>query len=112
MANAPPRVTSRRNLNLVMSLSGVLCFMVGLTYAAVPLYRIFCAHTGFDGTPIRADGSQVNLKPIDRTVTVTFTGDVHEDLPWAFYPKQNKPEARVGQTYLVFFEAENMTDKP
>jgi cytochrome c oxidase assembly protein subunit 11 len=112
MANAPRKASNRRNLNLLMFLTGILAFMVGLTYAAVPLYRIFCAHTGFGGTPVRADGSQVSVRPIDRTVTVTFTGDVNQDLPWAFYPKQNKIEARVGETYLAFFEAENLTDKP
>jgi cytochrome c oxidase assembly protein subunit 11 len=95
-----------------MFLTGVLAFMTGLTYAAVPLYRIFCAHTGFDGTPVRADGSQVTVKPIDRTVTVTFSGDVNQDLAWAFYPKQNKIEARVGEPYLAYFEAQNLTDKP
>jgi cytochrome c oxidase assembly protein subunit 11 len=86
--------------------------MVGLTYAAVPLYRIFCEKTGFDGTPLRADGTTAAVQPIDRVVTVTFTGNVNSGMPWAFYPKQNKIEARVGQTYLAFFEAENLSDKP
>jgi cytochrome c oxidase assembly protein subunit 11 len=108
----PRKVASRRNLNILMILIGVFSGMVGLTYAAVPLYRIFCAHTGFDGTPVRADGQTVQVEPIDRTVTVSFTSDVDANLPWAFYPKQNKIQARVGQTYLAFFEAENKTDKP
>jgi cytochrome c oxidase assembly protein subunit 11 len=108
----PRKTLSRRNLNIVMILVGVLSGMVGLTYAAVPLYRIFCAKTGFDGTPVRADGDTAAVAPIDRTVTVSFTSDVDASLPWAFYPKQNKIEARVGQTYLAFFEAENKTDKP
>jgi len=103
---------SRRNLNIVMTLVGVCAGMVGLTYASVPLYRIFCAKTGFDGTPVRADGQTASVAPINRTVTVSFTSDVDSNLSWRFYPRQNKVEARVGQTYLAFFEAENKTDKP
>ena len=110
--SAQVQTRARRNLNVVMILVGVLAGMVGLTYAAVPLYRIFCEKTGFDGTPVRADGQTASVAPIDRSVTVTFTGDVNSDLAWRFYPKQNKIEARVGQTYLAFFEAENETDKP
>jgi len=109
-----PRLTpiGRRNLNVVMILIGVFCFMVGLTFAAVPLYRIFCERTGYDGTPIRADAAGERGKAIDRVVTVTFTGDVNQNMPWAFYPKQNKIEAKVGETYLAFFEAKNLSDKP
>ena len=103
---------NRRNLNVVMSLVGVIAFMVGLTFAAVPLYRIFCERTGYDGTPIRADAAGVRGKAIDREVTVTFTGDVNSGMPWKFYPKQNKIEAKVGETYLAFFEAKNLSDKP
>ena len=103
---------SRRNLNVVMILVGVFAFMVGLTFAAVPLYRIFCARTGFDGTPIRADAAAERAKPIDRVVTVSFSGDVNGGMPWKFYPKQNKIEAQVGETYLAFFEAKNLSDKP
>jgi cytochrome c oxidase assembly protein subunit 11 len=107
-----PLTRARRNLNVLMILTGVLASMVGLTYASVPLYRIFCEKTGYDGTPLRADGQTAAVTPIDRTVTVTFTGDVNGGMPWVFYPKQNKIEARVGETYLAFFEAENLSNEP
>jgi cytochrome c oxidase assembly protein subunit 11 len=103
---------ARRNFNTAMVLTGVFAGMVGLAFAAVPLYRIFCERTGFDGTPIRAEGGLTMAKPIDRQVTVTFTGDVNAGMAWAFYPKQHKIEARVGETYLAFFEAQNLSDKP
>src|SRR4051812_1714239 len=112
MAGGPRKALSRRNVNVLMMLVGVLAGMVGLTYASVPLYRIFCEKTGYDGTPLRADGQTAAVAPIDRTVTVTFTGDVNGGMPWAFYPKQNNIEARVGQTYLAFFEAENLSTEP
>ncbi len=103
---------NRRNLNVVMSLVGVICFMIGLTFAAVPLYRIFCERTGYDGTPIRADVAGSRGAAIDRVVTVTFTGDVNQGMPWSFYPKQNKIDAKVGETYLAFFEAKNLSNRP
>jgi cytochrome c oxidase assembly protein subunit 11 len=103
---------NRRNLNVVMSLVGVFAFMVGLTFAAVPLYRLFCERTGFDGTPVRAEGQQGPKEVLDRVVTVSFTGDVNGGMPWSFYPKQNKIEAKVGQTYLAFFEAKNVSEQP
>ena len=103
---------NRRNLNVVMILVGVFAFMVGLTFAAVPLYRIFCERTGYDGTPIRADGQKGPSEVLDRVVTVTFTGDVNQTMPWSFYPKQNKIEAKVGETYLAFFEAKNLSKRP
>src|SRR3954467_15112052 len=91
---------NRRNLNVVMGLIGVICFMIGLTFAAVPLYRIFCERTGYDGTPIRVDAAATRGQAIDRVVTVSFTADVNQSMPWSFYPKQNKIEAKVGETYL------------
>jgi cytochrome c oxidase assembly protein subunit 11 len=103
---------NRRNLNVVMTLVGVIAFMVGLTFAAVPLYRIFCERTGYDGTPIRADVAGARGQAIDRVVTVSFSGDVNQSMPWAFYPKQNKIEAKVGETYLAYFEAKNLSNKP
>jgi cytochrome c oxidase assembly protein subunit 11 len=112
MDRRTPKQTARRNLNVVMFLTGIFAAMVGLTYAAVPLYRIFCERTGFDGTPVRADAATAAVTPIDRTVTVSFNGDVNDGLPWKFYPEQNHMEARVGQTYLAYFVAENLSDQP
>ncbi|HEY4161673.1 MAG TPA: cytochrome c oxidase assembly protein [Dongiaceae bacterium] len=106
------QTTARRNLNVVMILVGVLAGMTGLTFAAVPLYRLFCQHTGFDGTPIIDKGGVAMNNAIDRTVTVSFTGDVNVGMPWKFYPKQRSIDVRVGQTYLAYFVAQNLSDKP
>jgi cytochrome c oxidase assembly protein subunit 11 len=103
---------NRRNLNVVMALTGMVAFMTGLTFAAVPLYRLFCEQTGFDGTPLRAEGRPAPTAALDRVVTVSFTSDIHDGLPWAFYPKQARIEAKVGETYLAFYEAKNLSDQP
>jgi cytochrome c oxidase assembly protein subunit 11 len=100
----------RRNRRLMLILSGVVFAMVGLSYASVPLYRIFCAVTGYQGTPrIAATDSS---KVIGRMVTVTFTADVSNGLGWRFQPKQHQMQVQVGKSYLAFFEAENLESQP
>ncbi|HEX9446846.1 MAG TPA: cytochrome c oxidase assembly protein [Dongiaceae bacterium] len=106
----PLQQRDRRNRRLMLVLSTVVVAMVGLAYASVPLYRIFCAVTGYQGTPriASSDSSQV----IGRMVTVTFTADVSNGLGWRFQPKQHQMQVQVGKSYLAFFEAENLENKP
>lgn len=84
--------------------------MVGASYAAVPLYRLFCQVTGFDGTPRIA--TSVPSVVLDKTVTVRFDGNVAPGLPWKFEPVQNTVEAKIGESMLVFYRATNISDKP
>jgi cytochrome c oxidase assembly protein subunit 11 len=100
----------RRNLNLLMVLVGVVAGMTGLAYASVPLYRIFCEVTGFDGTPQRAAVAPTEIS--DRVVRVTFTADVAGGLGWRFQPLQNRMELKVGENKLAFYVAENLEAKP
>ncbi|MGH6893430.1 MAG: cytochrome c oxidase assembly protein [Dongiaceae bacterium] len=100
----------RRNLNLLMVLVGVAAGMTGLAYASVPLYRLFCQVTGFDGTPQRAAEAPTEIS--DRVVRVTFTADVAGGLGWRFQPMQRNLELKVGETKLAFYSAENLESKP
>jgi cytochrome c oxidase assembly protein subunit 11 len=100
----------RRNLNLLMVLVGVVAGMTGLAYASVPLYRLFCQVTGFDGTPQRAEVAPTSIS--DRVVRVTFTADVAAGLGWHFQPMQNNMELKVGEKKLAFYVAENLEKKP
>ncbi len=100
----------RRNANLLMTLAGLVAGMVGMAYASVPLYRLFCEKTGFDGTTQRAAAAPGEI--LDRSVTVSFSADVNGDLPWKFYPAQNKIEARLGEPNTAIFIAENAGDTP
>lgn len=100
----------KRNRRLMLVLSGVVFAMIGLAYASVPLYRLFCAATGYQGTPRIA--SSDTSKVIGRMVTVTFTADVATGLGWRFQPKQHQMQVQVGKSYLAFFEAENLENKP
>jgi cytochrome c oxidase assembly protein subunit 11 len=84
--------------------------MVGAAYASVPLYRLFCQVTGFDGTP------RIATKPastvLDRTIVVRFDANVTPGLPWQFEPVQNTMEVKIGETNLAFFRATNTSDQP
>lgn len=94
-----------RNLRTVGILAGVVVGMVGMAYASVPLYEIFCRVTGFGGTTqvATAESGQV----LDRTMTVRFDSNVNPELPWEFAPVQRSMTLKVGETKLAFYEATN-----
>ncbi|TXH37257.1 MAG: cytochrome c oxidase assembly protein [Rhodospirillaceae bacterium] len=108
----PSRLSQRdrRNRTLMMVLSGIVFGMVGLAFASVPLYNLFCKATGYQGTPRQVASN--TSKASSRIVTVTFNADVAGNLGWRFQPKQKSMQVQVGKSYLAFFEAENMESKP
>ena len=83
--------------------------MIGLSFAAVPLYRAFCAATGYAGTPQRAANGPGKIYP--QTVVVRFDANVAPGLPWRFEPMQPEVQVHVGETKLAFFRATNKTDE-
>ncbi len=94
-----------------MTLSAVLLFgvaagMVGASFAAVPLYRMFCQLTGYAGTP-RTENITRPDRVADRMVTVRFDANVNSKLPWAFQPLQKRIEVRPGEDVLVHYQAAN-----
>lgn len=102
--------TTGSNRRTGVTLLGVAACMVALSFAAVPLYRIFCQITGFGGTPLRA--SVVNEVILDETITVTFDASTESDMPWVFKPVQKNMEIPIGETGLAFYTAHNPTDRP
>lgn len=99
-----------RNARTAVLVSAVVAGMVALSFAAVPLYRVFCQVTGFGGTTQRADGASARI--LNRTVTVRFDASTHRDLPWRFKPEQVSQTLKVGETGLAFYEATNFSDEP
>jgi cytochrome c oxidase assembly protein subunit 11 len=67
-----------------LALASVIVGMLGLTAAAVPLYRLFCQATGYGGTTQRAEAAPGQQSA--QTITVRFNADVAQDLPWTFAP--------------------------
>ena len=94
-----------RNHVVFGSCFAVVVAMVGASYAAVPLYYIFCRATGYGGTPNRASSAPGVI--LDRTMTIRFDSNVDPQLPWSFYPEQRTVQVRVGENRLVFFRAVN-----
>ncbi len=88
----------------------IVVSMVGMAYAAVPLYDLFCRVTGYGGTTQIAqyDATQI----LDREVTVRFDASNARGFPWDFEPLQREMTVRVGETALAFYRATNNTDRP
>jgi cytochrome c oxidase assembly protein subunit 11 len=84
--------------------------MLGLAYASVPLYDLFCKTTGFGGTPIARDrnGSEV----MNRTIAVRFDANVSPSLKWHFAPETPEVKVKLGETTTVLYRVTNIGDKP
>lgn len=105
---APDRL-SRRHLIVAFAMGGLVVAMVGLSYAAVPLYQLFCQVTGYGGTTQRAETMPDTV--LDRKVTVRFDANTARGMGWEFKPVQRQIEIRVGESALAFYEAKNITGK-
>ncbi len=97
----------KRNGRTALVLATVLVAMVGLTAASVPLYRLFCQVTGFDGTTQRAAETPTAVGT--ETVTIRFNADAMRQLGWTFQPVERQVEVRVGEPMLAFYRAHNLT---
>jgi cytochrome c oxidase assembly protein subunit 11 len=94
----------------VLLLLSVVSGMVGLSFASVPLYRLFCAATGFGGTTQRADAAPNRIAA--GLVTVRFNADVAPGLDWEFRPLKDAITVHPGQQNQVFFRAVNRSAAP
>jgi len=100
-------MTSKKNLTPIL-LAGVFVLMLGLSYAAVPLYDLFCRVTGFGGTTqVSKEAPKIVL---DKVVSVRFDTNVN-NLPWDFRAKSNVMDVKVGQVNKIEFEVENYGDE-
>lgn len=100
----------RRNKRTMAAILGAVVGMVGLAYASVPLYDLFCRVTGFGGTPgIAQAPSEVTA---DREITVRFDSRVNTNLAWRFAPAQGPMTMKIGETALAFYKAESKADGP
>jgi cytochrome c oxidase assembly protein subunit 11 len=98
---------NRRNLPTSVLLAAVVLGMVGLSFASVPLYRLFCQATGFGGTTQRAAAAPGRVA--DAVVTVRFDAATAADLGWDFRPLENAVQVHPGEQREVFFRAVNRT---
>lgn len=100
----------RRNRLVAIIAGGVVVGMVGMAFAAVPLYDLFCQVTGFGGTTQRAE--TISEQVLDRTATIRFDSNIATDLGWDFRPAQNRVSVRIGEAAEITYLATNYTDQP
>jgi cytochrome c oxidase assembly protein subunit 11 len=99
------RRASRRDLLIAFVCGGIVAGMVGLSFAAVPLYSWFCRTTGFGGTTQVAKSAPTQISA--RKITVRFDSNVAPGLPWQFMPERNTMEVRLGQVVTVYYAVTN-----
>lgn len=111
MTSAPAPRPQPQNLGRTALLcAGVAMGMTGLSFAAVPLYDLFCKVTGFGGTPMVGTAGAGTI--LDRTVSVRFDANVAPGLGWKFEAESSEVELRVGETKTIFYKITNRTDRP
>ena len=102
------------NAKIVKILVSVIAFMLCITLASVPLYDMFCKITGFAGTTSYRHRvrNEVTEASSSKKIIVQFDSNINANLNWKFYPLQNSVEVVPGKTALVYFYAENLSNKP
>jgi cytochrome c oxidase assembly protein subunit 11 len=87
--------------------------MLGLGYAAVPLYDLFCRVTGFGGTTQRVDASVASrVNVTSSSMSIRFDSNVNSALPWEFRPETRTDRVSVGARDMAVYIAKNLSDKP
>jgi cytochrome c oxidase assembly protein subunit 11 len=99
---APPR---RRDIFIAFCCGGLVAVMIGLSFAAVPLYSWFCRTTGYGGTTQVAKAAPQQVS--DRTITVRFDSNVAAGLPWRFEPERRTIDVKLGQVVTVYYTVTN-----
>ena len=104
---APRPHPKRRSRDVLVAFlcGGFVAAMVGVSFAAVPLYSWFCRTTGFGGTTQVAKALPTH--ELARTVTVRFDSNVAEGLPWSFEPERRTIDVRLGQVVTVYYKVTN-----
>ncbi len=97
------------NRGVAVICAGVVAGMIGLAYASVPLYRLFCQATGFAGTTQRALHPSTEI--IDRQVTVRFDGNVGPGLAWDFAAVEPTMTVRLGENAMATYRVTNRSDR-
>ncbi len=102
-------IDPKRNRQVAVAAACVAVAMVGLAYASVPLYRLFCQATGFGGTTQRAEVAPGAAG--GRMLTIRFDANTATSLPWSFHPEQLEMNVKLGEQNLAFYRAANLSDK-
>jgi cytochrome c oxidase assembly protein subunit 11 len=89
----------------------IFIFMLGLSFAAVPLYDLFCRVTGFGGTTQNASQKELPKIVVDHNFKMRFDTNINGSLDWRFYPEINTLEIKPGEIHTVKFNVLNQSNK-
>ena len=109
MRPAPVIPNARKNLRVAAAAASVAVAMVGLAYASVPLYSMFCEVTGFGGTTQRADVAPETAT--GKSITIRFDANTAGSLGWNFHPVQAVMKVRIGEQNMAHYSATNNSGK-
>lgn len=107
--------TNRKNAQTGLLAILAACAMLGLGYAAVPLYDLFCRVTGFGGTTQVATEAEANAAATigtTREISIRFDASLARDMPWEFAPTQSTDTVRIGQRDIATYVAKNEGARP
>lgn len=101
---------NKKNLTPI-ALVSIFFLMLGLSFAAVPLYDLFCRVTGFGGTTQNASNKEIPKIVIDHNYKMRFDTNVHSTSDWKFYPEKNTIDLKPGEVHTVKFNVENPSNE-
>ena len=102
-----PTVRYSGNRRTLVILAAVVGFMVGMAYASVPLYKLFCKVTGYGGTTqVSADAATHVVS--NHPVTVRFDANINRGLAWKFEPVDQPVTVKPGEEVIIHYRATNI----
>ena len=101
----------KKNGKFALVLVTLVAGMVGLSFASVPLYQLFCQVTGYGGT-LNTENVAASTSISEKTIKVRFDSNISPKLAWRFEPLQREVTVKLGEQTLAFYEAENIGATP
>ena len=99
----------KKNTITPLVLAGIFLLMLGLSFAAVPLYDLFCRVTGFGGTTqVAKEAPKIVL---DKIVNVRLDTNVNSELDWSFEVDEKTLDVKPGKVYKIKFNVENLSNE-
>ena len=102
---------NKKKLTPIILIS-IFFLMLGLSFAAVPLYDLFCRVTGFGGTTQNASNKEIPKIVINQNYKIRFDTNSNGSLDWKFYPEKNTINLKPGEVHTVKFFVENESNQP
>ena len=99
-----------QNKKVIFIITFIGMLMLSLSYAAVPLYDIFCRVTGFGGTTqIASSAPGSSGHP---NINIRFESNITDSLNWDFYSKTKTVKIPMGEEKTIYYFAKNLSDEP